>query len=309
MKNHPSSRPIKRKPTQAGVSRIVRELESQTEEVAVALLGEPSKRLCREFRWRQHGSLWLCCAGEKRGRWYDHERGEGGDLLDLIARERDVSLKDAITIASDMLGAAKLSSVRRLRPSKSLDDDTAKRTAAALRLWHTQSVPINGTPAENYFAVERQLAINDFSLAHALRWHGGIRAIVALMTDPVTGEAIGIHRTFLDGSGKKLERRMLGRQGVIRVSPDDAITTALGVTEGVEDALAVVLSGWCPIWAATSAGAIARLPLISGIESLTIFADADEAGVQAAESCCDRWRSAGREARIVSPEGQYDRAG
>jgi putative DNA primase/helicase len=203
MKNYPASRPTKRAPTQVSVGHVVRELELQLEEVAVALLGEPSRRSCREFRWGQHGSLWLCCTGKKRGRWYDHERGQGGDLLDLIARERDVSLKDAITIASDVFGGAKPPNVRRRRPSKRLDNGTAQRTAMALRLWH-QSAPINGTSAENYFNVERQLAISDFSLAHALRWHSGIGAIVALMTDPVTGEAIGIHRTFLDRSGTKL---------------------------------------------------------------------------------------------------------
>jgi hypothetical protein len=165
MKKYRASRPTKRAPTKVCVGDIVRELEHQTEEVAAALLGEPSRRSFREFRWGRHGSLWLCCAGKKRGRWYDHERGEGGDLLDLIARERYVSLKDAIIIASDLLGAAKLSSIRGLQTSKRLDAGAAERQAIALRLWH-QSVPIDGTSAENYFAVERQLAVNNLCLVH-----------------------------------------------------------------------------------------------------------------------------------------------
>ena len=76
---------------------------------------------------------------------------------------------------------------------------------------------------------------------------------------------------------------------------------SLGITEGIEDGLAVLLSGWSPVWAATSAGAISRLPVLAGIDVLTIFADADDAGLAAAETCCARWQSAGIEARIATP--------
>jgi putative DNA primase/helicase len=282
-------------------TEIARTLRDRTEDVVGSLLGEPSSKSRREWRWGRRGSLWVSCAGQKRGTWYDHERGEGGDLLDLIARERGVPLRDAIAIAGDMLQGACNSTVprahRALAPQR---PDTASRTAMALRLWH-QSTPIDGTLAEKYFVSERRLAVGGLPLAHAVRWHSRMGAVVALMTDPQTGEAIGIHRTFLDASGKKLDRRMLGRQGVIRISPDEAIANGLGVAEGIEDALAVLLSGWTPVWAATSAGAIARLPVLAGIESITVFADADEAGLQAAETCCDRWRAAGREAHIAVP--------
>src|SRR5262249_34696680 len=122
-----------------------------------------------------------------------------------------------------------------------------------------------------------------------------------LMTCPETGEPCGVHRTFLDDGGKKLERKMLGRQGVIRLSPDDDVTLGLGITEGVEDGLAVLLSGWRPVWAATSSGAIARFPVLAGIESLTIFGDSDSPGMTAAETCCRRWAAEGRDARIVPP--------
>ena len=66
---------------------IARALEPRAEEIAVALLGEPSSRSRRELRWGRHGSKWLGCAREKRGRWHDNELVEGGDLLALIAHE------------------------------------------------------------------------------------------------------------------------------------------------------------------------------------------------------------------------------
>jgi AAA domain/Toprim domain len=94
---------------------------------------------------------------------------------------------------------------------------------------------------------------------------------------------------------------MLGKQGVIRLSPDEAVAQGLGICEGIEDGLAVLLSGWAPVWVATSAGVIARFPVLSGFESPTVFADPDEAGMNAALACADRWDTAGRETIIREP--------
>ena len=126
------------------------------------------------------------------------------------------------------------------------------------------------------------------------------------MTDPLTGEPCGVHRTFLNPDGTKRERKMLGRQGVIRLSPDEEVTLGLGLTEGVEDGLAVLLSGWAPVWCATSAGAIERFPVLSGIDCLTIHADYDNAGINAAQICVDRWIAADRDAFISYPKDLGD---
>ena len=67
---------------------------------------------------------------------------------------------------------------------------------------------------------------------------------------------------------QKIERKMLGPQGVVRLSPDVAVTTGLGVSEGIEDGIAVMLSAWQPVWAATSAGAISKLPVLAGVQAL-----------------------------------------
>jgi hypothetical protein len=164
-------------------------------------------------------------------------------------------------------------------------------------------VPLIGTLGQRYFAEHRQLNIDDLDIDHVLRWHAGISAIVGLMTDPLTNEAVGVHRTLITKDGTKLEHKMLGRQGVIRLSPDDLVTQGLGIVEGVEDGLAVLLSDWRPVWAATSAGAIAKFPILIGIDSLTIFADEGRAGMGAAGTCAARWRDAGAEVFIVQPEG------
>ena len=178
------------------------------------------------------------------------------------------------------------------------------RVKAALRIWRESELlrsPASSrrktfTLGWQYFTERRGLHIGLLDdLSHALRWHQGVGAVIALMTDPRIGEPCGIHRTYLNPDATKRERKMLGRQGVVRLSPDEEVTQSLGLTEGVEDGLAVLLSGWAPVWAATSAGAIGRFPVLPGIEALTIFRDRDNVGKRAAEVCAERWASAGRE--------------
>jgi hypothetical protein len=151
-----------------------------------------------------------------------------------------------------------------------------------------------------YFVEQRGLDLARLDkLDHALRWHRGIGAVVALMTDPKTNKPTGIHRTFLNPDNTKRDpRKMLGKVGVIRLSPDEDVLEGLGIAEGIEDALAVLLSGWAPMWVATSAGAIKNFPVLPGIEALTIFADGDVVGLEAAQACAERWAGAGCEVRI-----------
>jgi hypothetical protein len=145
------------------------------------------------------------------------------------------------------------------------DDDQERRVKTALSLWKA-SAPLPDTLGSRYFTEHRGFHIGALGdLSHALRWHEGIGAVVALMTNAVTNEPTGIHRTFLNPDGTKRERKMLGKQGVIRLTPDDEVTSGLGLTEGVEDGLAVLLSGWAPVWCATSSGAIERFPPLAAL--------------------------------------------
>ena len=280
---------------------VAHALATTTEYVAVALLGEPSQRSRRDWRWGNRGSLALCLSGEKRGYYFDHERGEGGDLLNLIARQRCVALGEAIAIAKrEFLDETVRTPISPRPPRiKAPNDDEKARLAAAQRLWR-EAAPLPGTLGETYFVKHRKLEIRQLELGHVLRWHPGVEAVIALMTDAITGASLGIHRTFLGPDGAKRDRKMLGPQGVLRLSPDDVVTTGLGIAEGIEDAIAILLSGWQPVWAATCAGAISKFPILE-IQALTIFADADPAGMRAAEICRDTWLAAGREVAIASP--------
>jgi hypothetical protein len=156
-------------------------------------------------------------------------------------------------------------------------------------LWHA-AVPLKGTLGETYFTDQRHLPVRKLNLEHAVRFHPVHRMVI-------TGEPTGIHRTILDANGKKKTRKMLGRQGVVRIAAD--VSGELSIAEGIEDAIAIVLD-WGPAWAATSSGAMQRFPVLPGINRLSIFADADAAGTKAARACADRWVAAGREACVIT---------
>jgi putative DNA primase/helicase len=191
-------------------------------------------------------------------------------------------------------------------PSSTNRKNAVKDTQPFARAIWRESVPAAGTLVEAYLR-SRGLVLPRRA---PLRFHPECRrgeerlpAMIALMTNPATGEPCGIHRTFLrpDGSGKAVgqAKMMLGDAGVIRLVPDEEVTYGLGLAEGIETALSVMQgAGWSPVWACGSAGAISAFPALPGIEALTIFADADAAGDKAARSCAERWVEGGKEVTI-----------
>jgi putative DNA primase/helicase len=300
----------------ASIEDINAGLEPRIASLAVALLGEPSDRRGSTWRWGRKGSIAIVVDGAKRGAWCDHEAGVGGDPLGLVAHARRCPMAEAVAWARDWNGDAP-PEPRKPAPVPRASDNADTRSPAR-RCWQ-EAGPAAGSLVEAYLA-SRGLSL---PAGAPLRFHPRCQrgagadaqhlpAMVALMTDPATGEACGVHRTFLrpDGSGKAdgVAKMMLGNAGVVRLVPDAEVTLGLGLAEGIETALSVTQGfGWSPVWAATSAGAIAGFPVLPGISDLTIFADADAAGVNAAQACAAQWREAGRCVAILrSPAGDFN---
>lgn len=182
--------------------------------------------------------------------------------------------------------------------------DERVRILRGMRIW-SEAIPIAGTLAEKYL-VSRGLAY----VGEALRFHPSCPfrqerhpAMVALMTDAATGEHRGVHRTALlpDGSGKAEPGKMMlgaAKGAVVRLTPDEDVSAALALAEGIETALA---TGFQPIWACMTAGNVRDFPVLSGVDHLSIWADADVAGVDAANAAGERWHAAGREVVITTP--------
>ena len=156
-----------------------------------------------------------------------------------------------------------------------------------------------------YFVEHRGLEVGKLDDLRALRWHPGQQAVIALMTDPVTYELTGVHRTFLDDDGTKRERKVRGKQGVIRLSHDTEVTTGLGICEGLEDGLGSCSVGGDRYGLQHPPELSPDLPVLSGIECLTIFADAGDVGTNAALACRDRWIAAGLEAEAKLPIKEF----
>lgn len=134
-------------------------------------------------------------------------------------------------------------------------------------------------------------------------------ALVARVTHAETRTPLTLHRTWIRGDGRKAEvetpRMLLGghqkQHGVIRLWLDDAVTTGLCITEGIETALSVA-HDYRPVWSCIDAGNLAALPVLAGIETLVIAADHDDAGIKAADACAARWSAAGVDVRVIAPD-------
>lgn len=313
-------------------------LAQHIETLAIELAGtRPTGRHRDELRFRARGSLAVVIAGPKRGSWHDHEAGEGGDALAMIAHFHRSSMGAAWRWALAWLGLDASGSPpppprqpAEAPPEPPREPVPSPTLPLARQLWREAVAP-GGTLVETYLR-HRGLALPGDA---PLRFHPAcprgleqlpdgrrrvaerLPAVLALMTDPITAEPCGVHRTFLapDGRGKAAPgpngepaKMMAGQAGVVRLVPDEAVEQGLGLAEGVETALAVMQhAGWSPVWAATSTSGIVRFPALPGIETLTLFTDADDrgAGLKAARKCAEAWAGA-TEVRIITPPPGQD---
>jgi hypothetical protein len=144
-------------------------------------------------------------------------------------------------------------------------------------------------------------------------WHDEPRmCLVALWSDIISGEPRAIHRRAMMPDGEHLGHwRAWGPTTgcVIRLWPDDEVSQALVLGEGVETVLAaatrIAHRGTLlqPAWAAGDAGHISAFPALSGTEVLTLLVDADENGIgqSRAAECTRRWAAAGRQVVRLTP--------
>jgi hypothetical protein len=214
--------------------------------------------------------------------------------------------------------AGRPAAVAATNPTTSINDDDGDRCRVArARTIFAQAVDPTGTLVEVYLA-SRRLRLLDGMANRVVRFHPRcpwrddeteqlvyVPAMITALVDIHTNELNAVQRTALRPDGSKIARKMTGvaKGSCVKIDADEAVTTSLALAEGFETALAIALSGWRPIWAAGSAGAIEQFPVLDGVECLTIFADADQngTGLAAARTCAARWRHADHEVKIKPP--------
>jgi hypothetical protein len=157
-----------------------------------------------------------------------------------------------------------------------------------IQLWQAAN-PIRATLAERYLTEVRKLDLTILPDINAvLRFHprcpfGGNShpCVLALFRDVETDAVAGIHRIALTANAEKIDRKMLGtwlRPRAIKLRP---IGEKLLIGEGIETTMGGSMKVHWPsaLWACGSAGAIAKLPLISGMTELAMLVDRDGHGI------------------------------
>jgi hypothetical protein len=252
--------------------------------------------------------------------WNCRGCAKGGDVIDLVQFLDGVDHRTACrTLAGhDIKSLSRATSTSTLtsgsKPVSTSTTSDEKNTARALKLWEDAS-PVIGTPlAEAYFR-RRKLEPPDDD--EGLRYYGNCPfgetrypCVLALFRDIHTNEPKAIHRIALGPGGILIGKKMLGPVGgcAVKLDHDASVEYGLTIAEGVETALGGRMLGFRPAWALGSAGAIRNFEVLSGIASLTVLVDNDEAdakgrqaGQEAALACSARWTAAGREVRRIIP--------
>jgi hypothetical protein len=226
--------------------------------------------------------------------------GARGTVIALVQALDGCAFREAVEC---LTGEHEPAPRRPTEASQRAPDDGRTR---ALHLWNAGADP-RGTLVERYLA-SRCLELGEDIAGEVLRWHPGIRAMLALFRDIRTDEPRAICRTFLDHEGRKIERKFLGpvRGCAVKLDADEETTHRLHVGEGVETCMAARQLGLRPTWALGSAGAVAAFPVLGRIECLTLLAEHCEVNTRAVKQCADRWYEAGREVIIIEPKRGKD---
>jgi hypothetical protein len=198
-------------------------------------------------------------------------------------------------------------------------DDEAAKLAFVKSIW-TSAQPLLGSMAERYLDETRHIDISRLpaDIHGSLRFHPHcvfgpgthLPCLIALMREPLTDEPVGIQRVALehqDGKIEKIERRMLGRAGVVKLwQPGSQLIVGEGIETVLAAATRILYHGapLQPAWSAVSSGSLSKLPVVPGVEQLLILVDNDinGQGQTAAARCAERWTCAGRRVIQLTPK-------
>ena len=199
------------------------------------------------------------------------------------------------------------------RPARDREQEE-RRLAFAHRVFD-EGVSCEGTPAAAYLEARGLGGLRFQKLRRTLRYHPSVLhsgsdqrlpAMVAQVRGP-RGQRMGVHRTFLTPEGLKASmtpaKMALGpiAAGAVRFGPDNPV---IALAEGIETALSVSRASHMTTWACLSASGMRGviLPPLPVARLVILCADADPAGIAAAEAAAERFEREGRRCSIIAPE-------
>ncbi len=305
-------------------------LKDDCENFALHLLGKPSRKGAKTWRWDGAYKIELTRRGLYRGVFRDWRQGRTRSAVGVASLVLGITYRDAIQWAAleylrwpDISDGRETDSARMKREQATADaaterarkvaedeaEDAAEQAAkiekvVALR---SRAVPIKGTPAEFYL---RDRGILADAWPDTLRWHPAKRWLLAISTSP-EGDVTALQAIHLDDDGKPVKRpdgsKIKLTHGVIRGgavrfpgNPDGPIV----ICEGPETALSVWWATGIESWVAL--GQIAGVSLEAVPTARTVIAcpDDDPRGhptIQAANKAVRTWRREGRKVLVATP--------
>ncbi len=259
------------------------ELRARVPELVEDVMGPASIQNAREWRWGRQGSLSIIIAGTKTGVWFDHELGEGGGFVDLVAREYRMDRKAALRWTADRIGfdfvphsrlqenaariANRITKPVSAKPAQKLPDRAAMARARAEAIW-TRAKP---APADHPYLRRKQVGPNGLRCDGAGNLIVPLRDTAGVLHTLETITAAGDKR-YLAGGAKAGHFCTIG--GPIKTAKDTLIC------EGWATAASLFEATGLPAIAAMDAGNLVgvaeRLRGACPDAILTIVADNDD---------------------------------
>ncbi|MBC2663832.1 bifunctional DNA primase/polymerase [Novosphingobium flavum] len=259
------------------------------------LLGKPTDKTAREWRYRSKGSLSVRVDSIKPGQWYDHEAGRGGGLVALIAYILSCDHASARDWVAERIGAWPKAAPTQTAVEPSQEELALKARLEAQRIL-AEAKP---APANHPYLIAKGVQPHGILIDAAARLVIGLRDIDGTIHTLQRIDAQGKKR-FLTGGIKADHFAVIGEW-----TPD---TSHLLVCEGWATGASIHEATGDPVVVAFDAGNLIRVARVlrrrhRNIE-LTIVADndakadrADNPGVEAATQAAQD-----NDARLAVPD-------
>lgn len=270
----------------------------------------PDRRITRkhnEVRVGNKDSLSL----KEPGKYYDHEIGQGGSVIDLVMRIKSCDFKAALSWCKEV---ANLSCERdgqsTDRPKCATDKE---RTARALKIW-CETKSLKGTIGEQYFknrGITRDLPDSLRFKEHM--WHPSGKRYPAVIARVCNDDKcfIAVHVIYIDPStAHKISDAQAKLSfgpiscGAVRLS---TLKERLVITEGIEDGLSLLQADpTLSVWACLGTSGLRNVEIPQSVREVVIAADNDEAGWSVALLKKSKLQKAGYVVHIHSPKNCKD---
>ncbi|MDA0126407.1 conjugative transfer relaxase/helicase TraI, partial [Vibrio sp. MM46] len=189
------------------------QLPKYTESLATQLLGKPNQsKSDRDYLTFGIGksAIKVTLTGEYRGYFKDYTTGEKGALINLIMSHKDISYKDAMNLAHNMINEPEKHQLEENSKHEKLLNTTPRHIAKfeeRAKEYISESLPINGTLAQRYL---NSLGISNIENSN-VKYHPAVYSSEDKTFHPAMitnihnkqGETKAIEVTYLDSQGNR----------------------------------------------------------------------------------------------------------